>query len=135
MDALLVPFAASYPSSDESNPHIVDLPHTARLYKTLLQGGHFSQREGSIVPSPRFAAREFASALVGRVGAESARAMARDGGAFVLAELLERVRAECGEGTRKEVLGWFDGLDLDDSGDVKGWAVFVEKLQALRGQA
>ena len=59
-------------------------------------------------------------------------AMARGTGAFVVAELLERVRAD-GDGALKgEVKGWFKGVEKEDGSEVKGWGVLIEKVEALR---
>ncbi|KAI0316198.1 ARM repeat-containing protein [Amylostereum chailletii] len=132
METLLKPLSSPYPASDATNPHPIDLPHTSRLYKTLLQGGHYSHSANSVEPSPRFSSRAFAEAFVAVVGQERTLEMARGGGAFVVAELLERVRAECEEEVRKTVEGWFGGFEEKDDGSVKGWAVLVGKLRALR---
>ncbi|VDB96259.1 unnamed protein product [Peniophora sp. CBMAI 1063] len=110
----------------------IDMPHVARLHKTLLQGGHFSRSTSSICSSPNWDAGAYARAFVEVVGKERTRAMARAGGAFVVAELLERIRADGDDALRKEVRGWFDGFEGEEGGDVKGWSVLVEKVEALR---
>ncbi|KAI0056139.1 ARM repeat-containing protein [Artomyces pyxidatus] len=133
MEALLVPLAAPYPSAEDTPPHPIDLPHTSRMYKTLLQGGHFSHTAHAVEPAPRFSAPEFASAFVRTVGKERTLEMARGGGAFVVAELLQRVKAEGSEAEKKVLRGWFKGFAEGSQGaeTVKGWKVLMEKVKAL----
>ena len=59
--------------------------------------------------------------------------MARGNGAFVVVELLERIRSEGEPATRKEVVRWFKGFEkIGGDGEVKGWSVLLEKLESLR---
>jgi len=51
VEALLRALTSPYPSSSDT-PHPIDLPHTSRLYKTLLQGGHFNHSMSSISLAP-----------------------------------------------------------------------------------
>jgi pumilio homology domain family member 6 len=132
MDALLRPLAASYPSSEGEPTHPIDLPHTARLYKTLLQGGHFSRTQDAVERSARFDARSFAEAFVRIVGKKCTLAMAQGGGTFVVSELLERIKNEGGDAARAELKSWFDGFALENDENVKGWQVLVDKVNALR---
>lgn len=69
------------------------------------------------------------------VGKERTLEIAKGGGAFVVAEFLERIRAEGSEEVKGIVKGWVDGIeDVDGAGDgVKGWGVLVEKVKTLRG--
>ncbi|KAA1477859.1 ARM repeat-containing protein [Dentipellis sp. KUC8613] len=134
MDALLAPLAEPYPSSDPTKPHSIDLPHTARMYKTLLQGGHFSQASRKVESAPRFDAAAFAAAFVRIVGRERTLQIARGGGAFVVAELLERVKEQGSGQTKAEVKKWVKelGKDKAEGEGVKGWNVLMEKVEALR---
>ncbi|KDQ55462.1 hypothetical protein JAAARDRAFT_71318 [Jaapia argillacea MUCL 33604] len=134
-EALLRSLCTPYPSPDPSNPHPIDLPHISRLYKTLLQGGHFDHSTSIISRSLYFSPKEFASAFVKVVGEDVTVAMAKGGGGtFLVAELLERVRAEGSEDEKKLVKAWFgEGVVGEiERGDVKGKKVLLEKIQALR---
>ena len=125
-DALLSALAFPYPSTDPANPHPISLPHTSRLYKTLLQGGHYSHSTKSIIPAPvsAFSPIQFAYTwLLGHDSNQPASALKNAdtvinksdkketvqqialsptsaGGAFVLAALVDRVRSSIlnGEG-------------------------------------
>jgi len=133
IDALLQPLASSYPSSDPSEPHPIDLPHMSRLYKTLLQGGHFSHTTHTVTRSPSFSPSAFASAFISIVGEERTVAIARGDGAFVVAELLERVNEKGSESEKKAMKRWFKGdvrSDLKD-GEGKGRNVLLEKIGKL----
>jgi pumilio homology domain family member 6 len=136
MEALLRPLVSAYPATDTDapRPYPIDLPHTSRMYKTLLQGGHFSHSAGAITPAPRFSAPVFAAAFVRIVGRERTLQIARSTGAFVVAELLESINKKGEEAVREEVRGWFDGFgeDQDAGQGVKGWAVLMEKVRALQ---
>lgn len=133
MEALLQPLASPYPSADPSTPHPIDLPHTSRLYKNLLQGGHFSQKMQKIMRSPSFSASTFASAFITIVGSEKTVGIARGDGAFVVAELLERVSEEGSENEKRTLNGWF-GKDLIselETEEGKGRKVLLEKVAKL----
>ncbi|TFY55210.1 hypothetical protein EVG20_g9404, partial [Dentipellis fragilis] len=133
MDALLAPLAEPYPSEDPTKPHSIDLPHTARMCKTLLQGGHFSQASRKVESAPRFDASAFAAAFVRIVGRERTLQIARGGGAFVVAELLERVKEQGSGQTKAEVKKWVKelGKDSAEGEGVKGWNVLMEKVECL----
>lgn len=129
--ALLAPLSSAYPSPD-ANPHPIDIPHTSRLYKTLLQGGHYSMAIQSVSPSPTFDASAFALAFVKAVGQENVVKMSLGGGGFVVAELCERLR-QGDSVTRNEVAGWFEPRvrsELEKSA-IKGKGVLLAKLSAL----
>jgi pumilio family protein 6 len=133
MDALLLLLASAYPSENPTAPHPIDLPHTSRLYKTLLQGGHFSRTTHSITRSPSFSPSAFASAFIRIVGEGTTVAMAKGDGAFVVAELLERVSEDGSESEKGVVRDWFKGeveKKLED-GDGKGRKVLLEKVAKL----
>src|ERR1700733_12304527 len=87
LQALTVP----YPSSSDT-PHPIDFPHTSRLYKTLMQGGHFNHGTSSIslAPASTWDRIYFARQFVQHVGNEGVVGMCTKGegnGAFVVAEL------------------------------------------------
>ncbi|KAH7908713.1 armadillo-type protein [Hygrophoropsis aurantiaca] len=131
--ALLVPLSSPYPSNDPSKPHPIDLPHTARMYKSLLQGGHFSHATKSISQSPAFSPSEFASAFLSTVGREATIAMAEGTGAFVVAELLERIYAAGSEQEKRSIKEWFgkECVKRIKSGEIKGKDVLLEKIAAF----
>jgi pumilio family protein 6 len=133
MKALAEALASPYPSEDPARPHPIDLPHTSRMYKSLLQGGHFSHSERSVVRSPAFSSLEFASVFLSVVGRDTTIAIAQGDGAFVVAELLERIREEGSDEQKTEVRSWFDDsfvARMLDS-EAKGKNVLVEKIKAL----
>ncbi|KAJ8502883.1 hypothetical protein ONZ45_g11351 [Pleurotus djamor] len=89
-DALLQAISTPYPSADTSEPHIIDLPHGSRLYKTLLQGGHFNHNTKEVNVAPGWDAAPFAEKFVETIGKDNSISMCSDGeanGAFVIAEL------------------------------------------------
>ncbi|THH10377.1 hypothetical protein EW146_g8387 [Bondarzewia mesenterica] len=133
METLLRPLASPYPSSDASTLHPLDLPHTSRLIKTLLQGGHFSHATRAVERAPRFSSKAFAEMFMRVVGRDATLAMARGPGAFVVAELLERVKAEGSDDAREELKNWVSDIDGEASGDgVRGWGVLMDKVRALK---
>ena len=114
IEALSSPLETNYPS--EGPPHPIDLPHTSRLYKVLLQGGHFSHETNAVESRPNFEPFAFASAFLRHVTPANITAMARGGGGFVIAALIERVVAsgtpeecnilnKCLAGLKEEVEG------------------------------
>ncbi|KIO21755.1 hypothetical protein M407DRAFT_28681 [Tulasnella calospora MUT 4182] len=106
--ALLRPLVDSPfpPPPSSSEPHSIDLVHSSRLYKTLLQGGRFSRESNSVIPVPSYSAINFARSMVNNVGKENLLTMATDGeGAFVLTELLERFIKD-GTDEKKELKAW-----------------------------
>lgn len=133
MKALAEALASPYPSEDPARPHLIDLPHASRMYKSLLQGGHFSHSEHTVVRSHVFSPSEFASVFLSIIGKDTTVAIAQGDGAFVVAELLERIREEGSDEQKTDVRGWFDDAfvaRLKDS-EAKGKNVLVEKIKAL----
>lgn len=107
--ALLSPLVDSpFPSPPSSSTlHPIDLAHSSRLYKTLLQGGRFSLKSNSVVSVPSYSAIDFARSMLADVGKEKLLTMATGGGgAFVLTELVERFIQEGGEEEKKELKAW-----------------------------
>lgn len=134
-EALLSALSVAYPSTDPANPHLITLPHTSRLYKTLLQGGHFSHSTRTIELAPRFSPRDFAVRFVQRVGRANTIAMAQGDGAFVVAALCEQLAEHPAEevAERAEVKGWFDKKmrkEIENAGG-KGVKVLLESLERL----
>jgi len=139
ISTLLSIVSTPYPSTDLSYPHHpIDLPHTSRLYKTLLQGGHFNRKTESVDPSPNWDASAFALRF-----AESTKPYLVDfctkgerNGAFVVAELaaaLVRSEGEEAAEARKMLKGLFkkDVKKDIEKGELRGKAVLLEKLAAL----
>ncbi|KAI0635454.1 ARM repeat-containing protein [Trametes polyzona] len=132
-DTLLKALAAPYPSTDPAKPHPITLPHMSRLYKTLLQGGHFSHNTRTVERSPHFSARDFAVRFVQLVGQETTVAMAKGDGAFVVAALCEQLAEHEDAEERKTVKGWFDAKTQKvlEQADGKGVKVLLESLKKL----
>lgn len=133
MTALAKALASPYPSEDPARPHPIDLPHTSRMYKSLLQGGHFSHSEQSVVRSSAFSPSEFASVFLSTVGSDTTIAIAQGNGAFVAAELVERI---CEEGTdeqKMKVKSWFNDSFVArlKVSEAKGKNVLIEKIGTL----
>lgn len=137
---LLRAVSAPYPAVEDAPPHVIDLPHAARLYKTLLQGGHFNHAKGAVEPAPRWDAEGFAVRFMEAVG-PSGEGSADDsepcpaiamctrgarGGAFVIAELLGALP----EDKRKAVAGWFTKAVRKEieAGEGKGKGLLLERL-------
>jgi pumilio family protein 6 len=116
-----------------SDPHPIDVPPTSRLYKSLLQGGHYNHTTNAIERVSDAAA--FASQFVNIVGKDATVAMCvGDGnGAFVVAELCEAlVRGDLIE-EKVEVKGWFGEKVVQEieAGQAKGKRVLLEKIALL----
>jgi len=131
---IAAPYAPSDPDVKFTNakPHLIDVPHSCRLYKTLLQGGHFSQQSKSVVRvrAETFSPAAFAATWVRTVGRDNTRAIAKGGGAFVVAALLEIIKADGGDAEKREVGAWFDkGFKKElDEGETKGKNILLEVL-------
>ncbi|KAJ6617539.1 puf family RNA-binding protein [Mycena sp. CBHHK59/15] len=126
--------SAEYPAAP--SPHPIDLPHSSRLYKTLLQGGHFNRATGGVEKAAGWDATVFATQFVDTVGKEVCVEMCTKGernGAFVLAELCEALNAPGGEAARKTMKSWFSADVVKDieSGEAKGKKLLLEKIAAL----
>ncbi|THH04911.1 hypothetical protein EW145_g5179 [Phellinidium pouzarii] len=131
-DSLLRLLQQPYPSPADASSHIIDVPHACRVYKTLLQGGHYSQQTRAVVraPSSAFSPMQFASTWLKVVGRVNTREMGKGGGAFVLAALVECVQKE-GTGEEKaELREWFDETYRKEieEGEAKGKKVLLNTL-------
>ena len=118
-----------------SDPHPIDLPPTSRLYKSLLQGGHYNHTTNSVERASDATASTFASHFVQIVGKDATVAMCvGDGnGAFVVAELCEAlIRGDLTEekGIVKE---WFSEKVVQEieAGQAKGKRLLLDKLALL----
>src|ERR1700730_11341131 len=120
MEALLKPVAAPYPATDGLETHPVDSPHTSRMYKSLLQGGHFSHKTNTIERSGLFSPSAFASVFARIVGRDVVVAMAQGNGSFIVAELCERLGQEGSEEEKKAVKAWFTPQVLRSIEDTNG---------------
>ena len=134
---LLKLLASPYPSEDPSNPHPATLSHVSRLYKLLLQGGHFSHSSKIIEKSPRFPPLAFATQFIEVVGRDHTTAMAKGEGSFVAAALCETVIAAGEEAAdaRKTLNSWLGGeVEKQISTDQKqrGTKVLLEQIGSLR---
>ncbi|KAF8067011.1 armadillo-type protein [Lyophyllum atratum] len=136
--SLLRAVSASYPSADPAHPHLIDLPHTSRLYKTLLQGGHFSHTTKSVERAVGWDAGVFAAEFVTLVGKDVTIGMCTLGegnGAFVVAELCEALIREEEKRSveRNKVKRWFgsEAREAVEGGSAKGKKVLLEKIALL----
>jgi pumilio family protein 6 len=138
IQALLGALTTSYPSMSDT-PHLIDLPHTSRLYKALLQGGHFSHGTSSISLAPAstwdrgYFAREFVR-IVGKEGIVGMCTKGEGNGAFVIAELCGALtEGDEGRKERAEVKGWFNADVRREIGEgrAKGKKVLLEKIASL----
>ncbi|KAK7689468.1 hypothetical protein QCA50_007260 [Cerrena zonata] len=135
-ETLLKAISTPYPSLDPTIPHPISLPHGSRIYKLLLQGGHFSQESKTVIRSEHFSPLDFAKKFVEIVGKETTIALAKEDGVFVVASLCETIVAAGDDGSelKKTVKGWF-GKDtrkgLDSDKERRGVATLLTQLAAL----
>lgn len=134
-ETLLKLIATPYPAPATSPPHPIDASHVARLYKTLLQGGHYNKSSKSITkPSSAFSSSTFASSFLTVVGRDVTVAMAQGNGAFVVAELCRRISMEGTDEEKRSLRTWFaeDSVDKNIRGkEMKGKKVLLESIDAL----
>lgn len=124
----------AYPPTDTST-HPIDLAHATRLYKTLIQGGHYDRTSQKVktVPSETFSPYAFASAFMRAAGRENLVNMARGNGTFVVVELVERIKLDGTPAELQELKGWFGG-DVRgeiEKGDARGRDALLQKLKEL----
>lgn len=139
-EAILKPLQAPYPGTATSK-HPVEQAHTARMIKTLLQGGHWSHTAKQIERSELFDASVFAAAFMRIVGCENTdeegsriTAMAQGDGSFVIAELCTRIAAEGSEVDKKKLSGWFteDVVDALQAEEGRGLKILVQSIETLK---
>ncbi|KAK7052431.1 PUM-HD domain-containing protein [Favolaschia claudopus] len=133
-ETLLRAASAAYPCDDD-HPHPIDLPHSSRLYKTLLQGGHFNRATGTVdkVSETTWDAAAFVQQFMETIGKEvcvGMCSMGQCGGCFVIAELCEAVK---GDEAKRTLKGWFGPTVVKEieAGDAKGKKILLDKLAAL----
>lgn len=133
--AILEVLAAEYPSPDPTQLHPISLPHVSRLYKLLLQGGHFSQSTKSIERSALFSPFAFAKQFIELVGEQNTVAMAEEEAVFVVASLCETVVSdEEGEDAKKTLRKWLGGAvkeELSANQEQRGRKVLLEQIARL----
>jgi pumilio family protein 6 len=101
------------------------------MFKTLLQGGHFSREKQSVTLVPTFSAVAFASAFMKQVGQDLTLKMATGNGAFIVAELCERIRTEGAAEERATLRSWFKAIETIKRCDAKGKSVLLESISKL----
>jgi pumilio family protein 6 len=106
------------------------------MYKTLLQGGHFSKDTHSVSRASSFSPAAFASAFLKIVGKDVTVPLAHSNGAFVVAELCERILEEGTEEEKNCLRGWFEKsvvLETIEASRPKGTKVLLDALEKLHG--
>ena len=126
--------ATPYPALETSPPHPIDASHVARLYKTLLQGGHYDRSSKSVTkPLSSFSPLVFASSFLTVVGRDVTVALAKGNGAFVVAELCRRISVEGTDEEKRSLRAWFTeqvSKDIQDK-EIKGKSVLLVSIDAL----
>jgi len=134
-ETLLELIAIAYPTPATSLTHPIDASHVARLYKTLLQGGHYDQSSKSVTkPSSSFSASAFASSFLAAVGRDVTMAMAQGNGAFVVAELCRQVSTGGTDEEKRLLRTWFTQEGVSEEvrdKDIRGKSVLLESIDAL----
>ncbi|KAG9094548.1 pumilio domain member 6 [Ceratobasidium sp. 370] len=139
LDSLLAPISKSYsPLSADSDPsdptidtHILNLSHASRMYKTLIQGGHFNQQTKTIERVDG-APKGVAGAFMHAASRENLVSMGLGDEAFLVAEIVGRLKEEGDESGLKEIRTWF-GKDVRErlaKEGKKGFSVLLERLDA-----
>ncbi|KAL9709456.1 Pumilio y domain member 6 [Leucoagaricus gongylophorus] len=133
LDAIAIP----YPSSDPSNPHLIDCSWASRMYKTLLQGGHFNKKTQSVELTESWDAFKFSSLFVDIVPQMTVIAMCTEGeknGGFVIATLCETlVKKDDQTAERQKVKSWFGEKEkvAIKEGNGRGQLLLLEALELL----
>ena len=113
----------------------MDASHVQRLYKTLLQGGHYDRSSKSITkPSSSFSPSAFASSFLAIVGRDVIVAMAQGNGAFVAAGLCRQISTEGTDEERRLLRTWFTEKGVSEGirvREIKGKSVLLESINAL----
>jgi len=123
-------------SPEAAVPDLLSRAPTNRLYKTLLQGGHFNRESNLVerVPSTLWDTTSFAQKFIAIVGQQATTQMClgEGHGTFLVAELCDAlIRGDSPD--RTKLKKWFDDKikKTIKSEDVKGKQVLLEKLEAL----
>jgi pumilio family protein 6 len=140
ISSLITAISSPYPSLNKTDPHPMDLAHTSRIYKTLLQGGHFNRKTEAIESPPEWDAASFAVGFVNQLTKDVVTSFCTKGernGTFVVVELCA---ALVKEGEKEEVLDaretvkrWFGGEVTKgvEEGEARGKVILLEKLALL----
>ncbi|KAJ4474996.1 armadillo-type protein [Lentinula aciculospora] len=129
--ALLKALATPYPSPDisSSTSHLLDLPYASRLYKTLLQGGHFNHYLKSVETGSNWNPTAFAVDFVKIVGGDDGAVIkdictkGKRNGSFVVAQL-------CGALVREDAS--FDKDSVKEAREkLKEWLSTSETRKAI----
>lgn len=141
ISTLLTAISSPYPSFDKTTVHPIDLAHTSRLYKTLLQGGHFSRKTEAIEPVQDWDALAFAVGFTKQLSSDVVTAFCVKGernGTFLVAELCEALikgseKNDEAKAARATLKGWFNPSvkkEIED-GEGRGKIVLSEKIASL----
>ncbi|KAL7422168.1 Pumilio y domain member 6 [Cryptotrichosporon argae] len=147
IDALVAPLARPYKApvasvaedaedaaeAAEPAPHVLDLAHATRTYKTLLSGGHFSTASSSIAVvdaalPPRFAAAVWAALTSPEAGGADNAVDIAAAAPFVVVELVAALEDKA---AAKKVLGAQAATARIGASEAKGANVLLEKIAAL----
>ncbi|KAJ8076907.1 Pumilio y domain member 6 [Marasmius tenuissimus] len=139
IQTLLAAIAMPYPSTDPANPHPMDLPHTSRLYKMFLQGGHFNHSTKSVEKVSSWDSLNFATQFVDSIEKEVVLGMCLKGeknGTFVIAELcasLAGANTSESKDSRKRLKEWFgaNAKEQISSDGGKGKKVLLDNIDKL----
>lgn len=133
MKTLLQLLRRPYPATGEF-PHLIDVPHSCRVYKTLLQGGHYSQRDKRVerVSAGSYNPLSFASLWLATLDCQETRAFGKGGGAFVIAALIECVTVEGSDDDKRTMASWFDEQYRKEveEGQTKGKHILLDAFSA-----
>jgi pumilio homology domain family member 6 len=138
-ETLLRAISSPYPAEDASPPHPIDLPHSSRLYKTLLQGGHFNRKTEQIERVPSWDPCAFAVQLMDTLDQDVIVGMCTKGernGAFAVAELCNALSQGKGQDVsdaKSRLSSWFTNDVKKDikGGSGKGRDLLLEKLKSI----
>lgn len=99
--------------SSEQHIHILSLSHVAKMFKTLMQGGHYSQKSGTVDDVDAGLARDFALAFYQTAKAsENLVAYAQESGTtFVLLAMVQRLQSSAGPKVVHELKSMFSAED------------------------
>ena len=108
--------------------------HVSRLYKTLLQGGHYNQATKTVDVCPYFDPLAFAQAFVMAANKEDVIQMTVTGGAFVTIELVQALR-KGGDGLAEldTLQSWLDEAARSriQKSDTKGRDLLLQNIALL----
>ncbi|KAF9451432.1 ARM repeat-containing protein [Macrolepiota fuliginosa MF-IS2] len=135
---LLDALTATYPSLDTSSPHPIDLSWTSRMYKTLLQGGHYNKKAQVIETAGQWNASEFVTQFMNTVPQNIVVTMCTEGeknGTFVITTLCEALvkSGDAKKDERRKLKSWFGEKErkIIQKGEGRGKDLLLEKLALL----